>query len=174
MSLGSIPIADLPPEEFVRWAYQTVLRRECSPADCEYLAARLNNTTDSRLALLHQMLSCDEYENRYRPHIPFTAGHYYSPVPSDDDVADALRKIPADLEASGIDLHLPEQWELLEQFAEIYPGIPFREQAIPGFRYRYANEKYAHADAIMLHLMIRWLKPRRIIEIGSGHSSCVT
>ena len=106
--------------------------------------------------------------------LPFPAGHFYSPVPSDEDVAAALRKRPADLEASGIDLHLPEQKQLLEQFAEMYPSIPFQEQGAPGFRYRYDNDSYAHGDAIMLHLMIRWLKPQRIIEVGSGNSSCVT
>jgi hypothetical protein len=174
MSPETTAIAAMPAQEFVQWAYQTILRRECSPADCDHLAAQLDNITDSRLALLHRMLVCEEYENRFRPHIPFPAGHFYSPVPSDEDVAAARRRIPADLEASGVDLHLPEQMQLLEQFAEMYPSIPFQEQGAPGFRYRYANESYVYADAIMLHLMIRWLKPRRIIEVGSGNSSCVT
>ena len=31
-----------------------------------------------------------------------------------------------------------------------------------------------YSDAIMLYCMIRLLKPRRIIEVGSGFSSCVT
>ena len=35
------------------------------------------------------------------------------------------------------------------------------------------NLAYSYSDAIMLYCMIRHLKPRRIIEVGSGHSSCV-
>lgn len=174
MSEETKAVAEMSPPEFVQWAYQTILRRECSPEDCDHLAAQLNNTTDGRFALLQRMLVCEEYETRFRPHTPFPAGHFYSPVPSDDDVAAATRKLPADLKAGGIDLHLPEQMQLLEQFAKMDPSIPFRERGTPGFRYRLANENYVHSDAIMLHLMIRWLKPRRIIEVGSGNSSCVT
>jgi hypothetical protein len=174
MSLGTTAVAAMPPQEFVQWAYQATLRRTCSPADCVHLAAQLDGTIDSRLALLQRLLTCDEYENRFRPHMPFPAGHFYSPVPSDEDVAAALRKIPTDFEANGIDLHLPEQMQLLQRLAKMYPSIPFKEQGAPGFRYRYDNETYVHADAIMLHLMIRWLRPQRIIEVGSGNSSCVT
>ena len=166
----------MPPQEFVQWAHQAILRRACSPADCERLAAQLDATADGRLALLQRLLTCEEYEYRFRfrAHSAFPAGHFYSPVPSDEDVAAALRRTPADFEGNGIDLHLPEQMQLLQLLAEMYPSIPFKEQGAPGFRYRYDNGTYAYGDAIMLHLMIRWLRPQRIIEVGSGNSSCVT
>jgi hypothetical protein len=162
--------------EFVQWAHQAILRRACSPADCERLAAELDATTDSRLALLKQLLTCEEYQYRFRfrAHSAFPEGHFYSPVPSDEDVAAIFGKVSIDLEAKGIDMHLPEQMQLLQRLAEMYPSIPFQDQGAPGFRYRYDNGTYAYGDAIMLHLMIRWLRPRRIIEIGSGNSSCVT
>lgn len=174
MSQETSPIADMPPQEFVQWAYQTILRRACTAADCAYFAAKLDNTAGSRLALLYMMLVCDEYENRFRPHVPFPAGHFYSPVPSNDDLAAALRRLPVDTEASGVDLHVPEQMQLLREFAKMYPSIPLKENGTPGFRYRSGNEGYILGDAIMLHLMIRWSKPRRIIEVGCGNSSCVT
>lgn len=166
----------LPSHEFVQWAHQTILRRACSPADCDRLAAQLDATTDGRLALLQQLLTCEEYEDRFRfrAHSAFYEGHFYSPVPSDEDVAAALRKAPSELDGKDIDLHLPEQMQLLQLLAEMYPSIPFKEQGTPGFRYRYDNETYAYGDAIILHLMIRWLRPQRIIEVGSGNSSCVT
>ncbi len=140
MSQEPTPIADMPSREFVQWAYRTILRRACTPTDCDYFATKLDNTAGSRLALLHGLLVCEEYENLFHPPMAFPAGHFYSPVPSNEDVAAALRRIPVDIEESGIDLHLPEQLELLEQFADLYPSIPFREQSVPGFRYRYANE----------------------------------
>lgn len=174
MSPESAAIADMPPQEFIEWAFRTILRRVCSPDDCEYWVAQLDNTAESRLALLHGFLVCEEYANLFLPDVIFPAGHFYSPVPSQDDVSAGIQRTPPDLEASGVNLHLPEQRRLLEEFAKIYPTIPFHEQGTPGFRYRYENENYVHGDAIMLHLMIRWLKPRRIIEVGSGNSSCVT
>ena len=160
----------------MQWAHQAILRRACSPAECERIVAELAATKDSRLALLQRLLSCEEYECRFRfrAHSAFLEGHFYSPVPSDEDVAATLRRIPTDLEGNGIDLHLPEQMQLLQGLAEMYPTIPFKDQGAPGFRYRYDNGTYAYGDAIMLHLMIRWLRPQRIIEIGSGNSSCVT
>jgi methyltransferase family protein len=176
VSASASEIPTMPPEEFVQWAHQAILRRACSPGDCQRLAAQLDATTDGRLALLQQLLTCEEHEYhfRFRAQSAFPAGHFYSPVPSDEDVAAALRKKPAELEGEDIDLHFPEQMQLLQLLAEMYPSVPFKEQGTPGFRYRYDNGTYAHGDAIMLHLMIRWLKPRRIIEVGSGNSSCVT
>jgi hypothetical protein len=167
-------IMDMPPKEFVHWAYRTILHRAGTPADCDYLAAQLDHTPGSRLALLHKMLVSEEYENHFRPHIPFPAGHFYSPVPSRDDVAAALRRIPVDIEASGVDLHLPEQMQLLQEFAKMYPSILFKENGPPGLRYRSNNQRYMLGDAIIFHLMIRWAKPSRIIEVGCGNSSCVT
>jgi hypothetical protein len=41
-------------------------------------------------------------------------------------------------------------------------------------RYFFENPYYGYFDAIFLHCMIRHARPRRIIEVGSGYSSCVT
>src|SRR5262249_26808488 len=41
-------------------------------------------------------------------------------------------------------------------------------------RYFFENPYYGYSDAIFLHCMIRHARPRRIIEVGSGYSSCVT
>lgn len=65
--------------EFVQWAHQTILRQACSRADCERLAAELDATTDSRLALLQRLLTCEEYQYRFRAHSAFPEGHFYFP-----------------------------------------------------------------------------------------------
>ena len=44
-----------------------------------------------------------------------------------------------------------------------------------GSRFHYApNESYSVADATLLYAMIRSLRPGRVIELGSGHSTLVT
>ena len=165
----------MPSEEFVKWAYQAILRRACRRGECESVVAQMDATTESRLAFLQRLLTSDEYEYRFRfrDKSAFPEGHFYSPVPSEEDVAAFLLKMSSDLEQGGINLHLPEQRQLLQGLAEMYPSIPFTEQKAPGFRYRFENQTYGYGDAIILHLMIRWLRPQRIIEIGSGNSSCV-
>lgn len=45
---------------------------------------------------------------------------------------------------------------------------------MPGRRYFFENPAYSYSDAICLYGMIRHVRPRRIIEVGSGYSSCVT
>jgi predicted O-methyltransferase YrrM len=52
--------------------------------------------------------------------------------------------------------------------------LPFKDEKVPGLRYYFLNESYSYSDAIFLYCMIRKLKPKRIIEVGSGFSSCVT
>ena len=40
-------------------------------------------------------------------------------------------------------------------------------------RYRFENPAFSYFDAIILYSMIRYLRPKRVIEIGCGYSSCV-
>lgn len=103
------------------------------------------------------------------------AGHFYSPIPDLDDIAAREQEIFGSLPESlpGIDLRADEQLQLLRRFESYYNDLPFTPEATQGLRYHYENPAYSYSDAIMLHCMIRYLEPRRIIEIGSGHSSCV-
>jgi hypothetical protein len=52
--------------------------------------------------------------------------------------------------------------------------MPFQAHKVEGLRYYFENPAYPYSDAILLYCMIRSLKPKRIIEVGSGFSSCVT
>jgi hypothetical protein len=103
-------------------------------------------------------------------------GHFYSPIPSWEEIRrdeakifkNTLRNIP------GIELHEAEQLKLLEEFCRYYESIPFQPHKADGLRYYFENPSYSYSDAILLHCMIRHLKPKRFVEIGSGFSSCVT
>lgn len=100
-------------------------------------------------------------------------GHFYSPVPSVEDIDRAIAaRQPAD-SLLGIDLREEEQMRLLQRLAKFYPEIPFANDRSHGFRFAFDNPSYSWCDAIMLFCMIRELQPRRIIEVGSGHTSCL-
>jgi hypothetical protein len=103
-------------------------------------------------------------------------GHYYSPIPALDDIQRDESTIfsPAPPTLAGIDMRESEQLRLLEHFRDYYPSIPFEANAKSGLRYYYDNQSYSYSDAICLHCMIRYLQPKKIIEVGSGFSSCVT
>ena len=103
-------------------------------------------------------------------------GHYYSPIPDlaaiRQDEARIFGDVPRTI--AGIDLREDAQMALLVRFASLYRDIPYGDDPRPGLRYYYDNQSYAYSDGIMLHCMLRHIKPKRLIEIGSGFSSSVT
>lgn len=103
-------------------------------------------------------------------------GHFYSPIPSLEEVrADEERifRMPRGLPT--VDLNEGEQLELLNAFKEYYKELPpWGDDKSEGLRYHFDNPNFPHADAISLYAMLRHLRPKRIVEIGSGYSSCVT
>ncbi|WP_175620849.1 class I SAM-dependent methyltransferase [Chryseobacterium schmidteae] len=105
---------------------------------------------------------------------PLSPGGFYSPIPSLDAINKHNFNAPLPELIPGIDLNADEQLVLLDSFEPFYKELPFPTQKIEGFRYYYENEAYGYSDAIMLYSMIRHLKPKKLIEVGSGFSSSVT
>jgi glycosyltransferase involved in cell wall biosynthesis len=101
-------------------------------------------------------------------------GHFYSPIVSTqalalvrDHVFDRTR-VPA-----GIDLNEPGQLAYLDHFAALYPALRFQRQRTEDARYYYDNPAFGAADALVLACLLLHHKPKRLIEFGSGFSSCV-
>jgi predicted O-methyltransferase YrrM len=101
----------------------------------------------------------------------FPPGHFYSPLPSREEVAEAFGRGGFGPPFPGIELNEAAQFARLERFATWYAEQPFPEQQTKGARYYLDNPSYGHYDAIMLYGMLREARPRRIIEVGSGFSS---
>lgn len=81
---------------------------------------------------------------------------------------DAPERIP------GIDLRLDEQIATLHQLGALLADLPdYGPAPIEGQRFRTQNNMYGLADAATLHAFVRQLRPRRVIEVGSGFSSAV-
>ncbi len=64
------------------------------------------------------------------------------------------------------------QLESLEKIEEFYSSFGFPVAKSNSHRHCYENPAYGYSDAIILYWMMRYIKPRRIIEAGSGYSSC--
>src|SRR5262245_20490736 len=114
-----------------------------------------------------------DYLKRYKsPWMP--PGHFYSPYPDLDEIrANEERIFYRDKPVLGIDLREKGQFETLTKIGRIYPSICFPETKTPEFRYYFDNPAYAYSDGIVLHAMLRIIKPRRVIEVGSGYSSAM-
>jgi predicted O-methyltransferase YrrM len=106
----------------------------------------------------------------------FPPGHFYSPIVSVDDIrarqSDIWEKHDRD-GIAGVDLQATKQLELLEKLATFYDDMPFLATKQENLRYYFENNFYSYTDGTTLFAMIRHLRPKRIIEIGSGFSSAV-
>jgi predicted O-methyltransferase YrrM len=102
-------------------------------------------------------------------------GHFYSPLPRIEAIREREEIIygPPPQSLPGIELNPAAQLRLLETFAGYYRDQPFATTRQPGLRYCFEDINYSYADAITLHCMIRHTRPKRIVEVGSGHSSLV-
>ena len=110
-----------------------------------------------------------QYERGWPP------GHFYSPIPSIEEVRrreDVIFGAPP-RGVPGVDLNEGGQLRLLDAIAPYYAEQPFKPQKSRNLRYCFENPNYTYGEALVLYCMIRHLRPRNIVEIGSGYSSCV-
>ena len=125
-------------------------------------------------ALINRAPYIKNLSEQVRKQGKFPAGHYYSPIPSEEDVLAYVElKKPPTSELLGINLNEQTQYELLNEYAKFYKDLPFPEEQTSRHRYYYDNEWFSYSDAIFLYSFLRKHIPKRIIEVGSGFSSAV-
>lgn len=98
---------------------------------------------------------------------------FYSPIPDLDELPPGAFERRSELPAIGWDLDAQLE-DLTARFAPAMAEFHVPAPAA-GDRWHYApNDSYSVPDAVVLHGIVRTLKPRRIVELGSGHSTLVT
>lgn len=106
----------------------------------------------------------------------FEPGHYYSPIPDLAEVEQDAKRVFGDGPVAGVDLNVDAQWRLMDALAAFYPEYPYTAADADhssALRYRKEGAYYRYADSVLLYAMMRHFRPRRIIEVGSGHSSAI-
>jgi len=102
-------------------------------------------------------------------------GHFYSPHPDLHEVearaAELFGTVPAAV--PGVELNDEGQLALVAEFARYYGDLPWADEARPPLRYYYGNHFFCHGDAIALSSLLRHVRPRRVVEVGSGFSTAV-
>jgi len=117
------------------------------------------------------------HDREQMAHLP---GHFYSPYPFIEEIKLKEKEIFESFskEIPGIELNESEQLTLFNEFERYYKELPFDDKT-DGLRYFFTKDvagstPYGYPDGLILYSMIRHLQPKRIIEVGSGYSSCVT
>ena len=98
--------------------------------------------------------------------------HFYSPVPDTRELPEGLFEQRS--ASVGIDWNETAQLELIETFQSRYKDEYDRLSSRPAddsHSFTSANSSFGSPDAEVLYSMIRHYKPRRLVEIGSGHST---
>lgn len=132
--------------------------------------ASLATRASQSVRWLRRMLALWRHPNRR--FLTFPPGHFASPLPDHNAIErDYSRSVSGDV--NGIDFDVGEQLELLATIAPQAKSIAFPEQPADGFRYHFENDFLTYGDALVLAGMMRHLRPRRIVEIGSGFSSAL-
>jgi Methyltransferase domain len=98
--------------------------------------------------------------------VPF---HYYHPAFDPEMLPDSVWARESPL--PGLDLRVDAQLNLLRQFGycDELRGFPLHGEPRDGFSY--FNRMFGPGDAEILYSVIRYFKPERVIEIGSGYST---
>ncbi|HLY71174.1 MAG TPA: class I SAM-dependent methyltransferase [Puia sp.] len=114
--------------------------------------------------------------SRYEKLNEFDPGSYYSPINDPDFVREYEALIWKDFDPDclrGINMNINEQIFLLNQSEQYYSEIPFSDNKKDKLRFYYTNGFYEHGDAIILYIFLRYFKPGKIIEVGSGYTSAL-
>lgn len=100
--------------------------------------------------------------------------HFYDPIPDTSRLPDSLWDRPSAM--VGVEPNIAGQVAFLEAIATRYlPEYRAISAAPPASPVEYSRAcDFAGIDGAILYAMIRTLKPKRIIEIGSGHSTLLS
>lgn len=95
--------------------------------------------------------------------------NYYEPLINPKKyLVNSLRK---DRKLNGIDFNIDEQLKLIENFKFNHELIQFPVEKNENFKFFHNNGSYSYGDAEYLYNIVRYFKPSKFIEIGSGNST---
>ena len=103
-------------------------------------------------------------------------GHFYSPIPSFPSTAAEEERVFSHAgypDIPGIDMRQESQAALLRSLSGFLLAMPFTASPEGGRRWGYNNSYFGYLDGLIYHALIRHWRPSRVIEIGSGYSSCM-
>ena len=160
--------------DFIEFCFQKILGRSPDKEGKKYYLNALRSGSLTREEIMIQLINCEEFESRVTSQEFVPPGHFNSAIPSfEEREAYLCSEPPIVEEILGVNLNAQKQFDLLKQFKNYHDQCSFPENKTEIFRYYFSNPSYSYTDALTLYSMIRHFSPKRIIEIGSGFSSCI-
>jgi predicted O-methyltransferase YrrM len=106
------------------------------------------------------------------PHTWVPPGHFYSPIVDTAELRERKGLIFNRSRApTGVDLNVAGQLATLDRFSQIHQTFTLEASPQPHRRFFLSNPSINLMDATVLSCMLMDVRPKRVIEIGSGYSS---
>jgi methyltransferase family protein len=160
-------------EAAIKGLYKHFLRREPGSDELgQWIEVALAGIPISQI--IEKFGGSKEYKQNNRVVPFFSPGHYYSPIVDPDDKVRTYmlaQRQRVGASPAGIDMRIDRMREFFTTNVEFMASASFERDANPKHRYYYDNGGYPLGDALTLRAMINFLRPRGIVEIGSGFST---
>lgn len=152
--------------------YQGFLHREPQPHELAQWGKRLAADLSIE-AFAQALLDSKEFDNvrRKQRSLFVPPGHFYSPIVDVEQVRARFGKPQADAAPDAIHVDGAAMRQLWTELLPFLQDIPFPEDPDPACRYHFRNPAFGYGDGSILHAMLRRFRPKRLVEVGSGHSS---
>lgn len=157
---------------FVRNLYQGLLHREPRAPELAHWIAELGRGLDARELVARIIASPEHQRAAARARKLFVEpGHFYSPIVDTEQVRRRFSGPQANVPPEAIRVDAAAMRALWGELRPFLQDIPFPEDPDPSCRYHFRNPAFGYGDGSVLHAMLRRFRPKRLVEVGSGHSS---
>lgn len=159
-------------ESYITELYRILLGRTPLKDELDHWTTQIQNGLSDR-QLLWCFVDSSEYKAKHSIVPGHPVGHYYSPVIDPDEA----RKFWRDKSAlppqalAGISISIPAMMEFWNKLKPILATTNFPAKQGQNSRYFFDNNVFPIGDAAILRAIIGTVRPKRIIEVGSGFSS---
>ena len=149
-----------------------VFGRTPTATEIERWGAKVDEDVTAKL-LLRQLVNSRPVRDVKHVRAKNPPGHFFSPVVDPDLVRDYVTMSRAAVTdgVPGIPFPVEEMEAFWARNSEFIAATPFTAERTDDNRYYYGGGPYPIGDAMTLRAMIHDLRPRRIIEMGSGYST---
>ncbi|MCS3744337.1 class I SAM-dependent methyltransferase [Rhizobium sp. BK661] len=153
--------------------FQTMFKRFPDEAALSYYTERYKSGIDLGNIVL-ELAGSEEYKTWARNRLFVPPGHFYSPIVDKFEATtyfDRERGAPVPDAIAGVTVDRSALLDLWNKLVPLMHDNPFPAEKSEDFRYYFGNPNFSYGDGSVWHAMLRYLKPKRVIEIGSGYSS---
>ena len=142
--------------------------------DLQYRAGKLQEDGSS-LRAFDDIFKSEAFQGRVRSmrNLFVNPGHFYSPVFDVESLDTKTLSTSRKTAINNIEIDKVGMIELWNRLVPFIQAMPFPKDKTDEFRYYFNNPAFNFGDAAIYFALLQELKPKRVIEIGSGYSSAL-